>query len=126
MRCGISGIGSDSVSYHDQEFVALAIAKLGNLCERSMRYEKWKREFQPIPNHLTANTAIDGCVFLPQGPDFEYVRRQPKLRVWSFIVCEDARKPVWLISEGFHFVNLMGYLVTRKEFDPTKIYDVRY
>jgi hypothetical protein len=91
-----------------------------------MRYETWQREFEPIPNHLTTHTAIDGCVFLPHGPDLEYVRRQPKLRVWSFIVCEDGRKPVWLIAEGFHFVNLMGYLVTRKDFDPTKVYEVRY
>ena len=91
-----------------------------------MRYEKWKREFQPVPNHLSADMPIDGFVFLPHGPQLEYVQRQAKLTVWSFIVCDDGRTPVWLIAEGFHYVNLMGYLITRKEFDPTKCYEVRY
>jgi len=91
-----------------------------------MRYEKWREEFQPIRNHLTPDTAIDGQVFLPQGRDLEYVRQQPHERVWSFVVCDDGRKPVWLIAAGFHVVNLMGYLVTRKAFDPSATYDVRY
>jgi hypothetical protein len=91
-----------------------------------MRYETWKRDFQPIPNHLSANAPIDGFVFLPYGRELEFIRLQPKLNVWSFIVCDDSRKPVWLVAEGFHFVNLMGYLVTRKEFDPNKAYQIRY
>ena len=91
-----------------------------------MRYDVWQEKFRPIPNQLTLNTAIDGHVFLPQGIDLEYVRAQPRDRVWSFVVCDDGRKPVWLIAAGFHVVNLMGYLVTQKPFDPSAIYDVRY
>ena len=91
-----------------------------------MRYDVWQEKFRPIPNHLTLNTAIDGHVFLPQGTDLEYVRAQPRDRVWSFVVCDDGRKPVWLIAAGFHVVNLMGYLVTQKAFDPSATYDVRY
>ena len=91
-----------------------------------MRYEAWEQKFQPIRNHLTANTAIDGYVFLPYGRDLGYVRSQPSERIWSFIVCDDGRKPVWLIAEGFHVVNLMGYLVARKDFDSSVTYAVRY
>lgn len=91
-----------------------------------MRYNTWQQKFQPIRNHLTASTAIDGHVFLPHGPDLEYVRNQPRDRVWSFVVFDDGREPVWLISEGFHVVNLMGYLLRRKPFDPSLTYTVRY
>lgn len=94
--------------------------------EIKMRYNTWEHKFQPIRDRLTANTAIDGYVYLPHGADLEYVRSQPRDRVWSFVVSDDGRKPVWLISEGFHIVNLMGYLVTRKAFDPSVTYAVRY
>lgn len=91
-----------------------------------MRYETWARRFQPVANHLTANTAIDGRVFLPHGTDLEFVRNQPRETVWSFVVYDGPRQSVWLISEGFHIVNLMGYLVTRKSFDASRGYQVRY
>lgn len=91
-----------------------------------MRYEAWRTRFQPVTNHLTKNTAIDGCVFLPAGPDLEYVQRQPINRVWSFVVCDGRKTSIWLISDGLHVVNLMGYLVTRHASDPTKTYAIRY
>jgi hypothetical protein len=90
-----------------------------------MRYGNWVKKFQPVQNHLSANTAIDGYVFLP-GRDLNFVKQQPRDRIWSFIVCDEGRHSVWLISEGFHVANLMGYLLTRKPFDPSTIYTVRY
>jgi hypothetical protein len=79
-----------------------------------------------LTNHLTKNTAIDGYVFLPTGPDLEFVRSQPMNKVWSFIVCDGWKTSIWVISDGMHVVNLMGYLVTRHASDPIKTYSIRY
>lgn len=92
----------------------------------SMRFETWQKRYQPVLNHVSRNTAIEGHVFLPSGADLDYVRSQSRDKVWSFIVCDEGKKPVWLISEGYHFVNLMGYLVTQNAFDTVKTYAIRY
>lgn len=91
-----------------------------------MRYETWVKKFHPIKNHLTMHTAIDGHVFLPQEDDLAFVQQQPRDRVWSFIVSDEKPDTVWLISDGFHIVNVMGYLVTRKAFNQSRFYTIRY
>lgn len=91
-----------------------------------MRYEKWIETYEPIKNHLTPNTAVDGYVFLPDGRDLEFVREHPVDRIWTFIVSDESRTPIWLIADGFHWVNAMGYLVTRKPYDTSRFHDVRY
>ena len=91
-----------------------------------MRFDTWQKRYQPVPNHLTKNTAIEGYVFLPSGTDLDYVRSQSREKVWSFTVCDEGRRPAWLISEGFHFVNLMGYLVTQNAFEFARTYVIRY
>ncbi len=89
-----------------------------------MRYETWVRTFRPLKNHLTTHTAIDGYVFLPSGDDLQFVRRQPPANIWSFVVSDEGRRPAWLIADGFHSVNAMGYIVTEKPHD--KFYEIRY
>lgn len=32
-----------------------------------MSFETWNRKFQPIKNHLSAHTAINGTVYLKSG-----------------------------------------------------------
>jgi len=91
-----------------------------------MRFETWQKRYQPVFNHLTKHTAIEGHVFIPSGADLDYVRSQSSDKVWSFIVCDEGRRPAWLISEGYHFVNLMGYLVTQNSFDTARTYAIRY
>lgn len=90
-----------------------------------MHYDKWVAVYRPIKNPLTRNTAFDGHVFLPGGPDLAFVRSQPIDHVWTFIVSDEARRPIWLIADGFHRINAMGYLVTRKAYDPSRFHDVR-
>lgn len=91
-----------------------------------MRYEAWAKRFRPIPNHLTTGTAIEGQVFLPFGDDLAYVKQHPSNNVWSFIVVDGARKTDWIITNGFHCVNLMGFLVTEKPAEPNSDYEVLY
>src|SRR5437773_11204510 len=64
-----------------------------------MRYSTWVTTFQPIKNRITANTAIEGFVFLKDGADMDFVRKQAKRHVWTFIVSDEGRKPIWLISD---------------------------
>ena len=91
-----------------------------------MRYEIWVTKFKPVQNHLTAYTAIEGCVFLKDGPDIEFVRKQPLENLWTFIVSDEGRNPVWVISDGFHHVNAMGYLVTKRPRVSSRHYEIRF
>jgi hypothetical protein len=65
-------------------------------------------------------------VFLGHGPDIEFVREQPRENLWTFIVSDEGRKPVWLITDGFHYVNAMGYLVTERPRVASRLYEIRY
>lgn len=91
-----------------------------------MRYETWVRTFHPIRNHLTPNTAMDGYVFLTNGDDLEFIKRFPRNQTWTFVVSDEASRPAWLISDGMHVVNAMGYLITCKPFDASRFYEIRY
>jgi hypothetical protein len=89
---------------------------------RRVTYWKWVERFRPIRNHLTAGTAIDGYVFLPDGEDFEFVSRQPELTIWTFLIC-DGR---WYIDSGFHYVNREGYLITEVPIGPDEWWSIYY
>ncbi|MFN0132768.1 MAG: hypothetical protein ACKVW3_09615 [Phycisphaerales bacterium] len=43
------------------------------------------------------------------GPEFEFVRSQPPCRVWTLIDTDDGP----CVVSGMHFVNRLGYLVSR-------------
>ncbi len=79
--------------------------------------EEFLERYRPLPNHLDDNASFDfgdgGCLYETYGAELEYVRAQPKNRVWTII--EGEGSPV--IASGFHFVNRLGYVLTAKPFD---------
>jgi hypothetical protein len=73
-------------------------------------------------NSITPGTALGGFVFLPAGPDWNFVRKQPWTRIWSLTVSDAG----WYILNGFHLVNLMGYVITAIHFERSDIFNIRY
>lgn len=75
--------------------------------------DEFLSRFQPIPNPLDETAGFDfgegGCVFDTGGQDLEFVRTQPPEKVWTVVDGDDGLE----ITEGMHFVNRLGYLVTR-------------
>lgn len=67
-----------------------------------------------VPNHInpSAGWAIGesgGCLFETDGEEFEFIRRQDPLNVWTLVDGDDG--DMYVIS-GLHFVNRVGYLLS--------------
>lgn len=87
-------------------------------------WEQWVRMFQPIKNTLNPNAPYDGFMFETYGPEYEaVVRAQADLeypnRVWTLISGEADE-----ITEGWHYVNRLGYFITSEPYDPALQYHV--
>lgn len=73
----------------------------------------WKRFERDIPlvkNHLDSNAAYDGCMFETYGKELEFVKTMvAQNRVLTITDCDGQS----IIGPGFHFVNRLGYLITK-------------
>lgn len=80
--------------------------------------------FEPVPNHIDAHCGFDlgqgGCLFAVTGPEYRHVREQDPLAVWTLIEADGQL----FIESGLHFVNRLGYLVTRVPIEPNVSYSV--
>lgn len=81
-------------------------------------YQKYNPEFnQVILSKLTNKgdienaTSFGGCMYETFGEEVEYLKKIPNNRIWT-IIDEDGEM---FIIAGYHFVNRLGYLVTKEE-----------
>ena len=70
--------------------------------------------FHPEPNHLNQNASFDwgngyGTLFETYDEELEYVKQQDSVRVWTLLSGDDGD----FIASGFHFVNRLGYFITK-------------
>ncbi len=82
----------------------------------SMTAEKFDSRFPLVENHLNplASWAFDdnrGCLFETYGEEYEFVLRQDRTRIWTITEGDDGD---WYIVSGLHFVNRVGYLISRE------------
>lgn len=68
-----------------------------------------------VPNHInpSASWAFGdgvGCLFETYGDEFEFVRRYDPRKVWTFVDGDDG--DMYVVS-GLHYVNRVGYLLSR-------------
>lgn len=75
-----------------------------------MSYEAWVETYKPEENHIVAeDREYDGRMFETFGPEVEYVKTVPDSRIWTIIQADDGGL---YITNGYHFVNRIGYFVT--------------
>lgn len=78
---------------------------------------EWIEQFQPLPNHIDDNASYQiedtGCLFETYGRELRHVKSCDPKSIWTLL--EIDGEP-WIVS-GFHYVNRLGYFVTKKQFD---------
>jgi hypothetical protein len=82
--------------------------------------QEWEDEFKPIPNHLDNNASFQdengiGIMFETYGEELDFVKSRNPLNIWTLMDC-DEHEDGCVISQGFHFVNRIGYFITEKPF----------
>jgi len=90
--------------------------------EVKLDYFDFFEQFKPIHNPYNFNAPENGCMFETYGIELDLVRKVSKLepaKVWT--VMTDDNGDV-CISDGMHFVNRLGYLITRVEAEKDTAY----
>lgn len=72
-------------------------------------------QYPLVPNHINPNATWGagdgpGCLFETYGEEFEFVRRQDPRTVWTLL---DGDGGDMYVLSGLHFVNRVGYLISR-------------
>lgn len=88
-------------------------------------FEKFEELYKPEYNQVvlqqinTDNYNVEdlasfgGIMYETYGEELEYVKSQPKDKIWTIIDDEDN---LYIIS-GFHLVNRLGYVITKNSFN---------
>lgn len=75
-----------------------------------LSYEAWEDKYKPITNHLDPH---QGFRYETYGKELEYIKQQPSDRVWTVLDVDGEL----VITNGFHHVNRLNYVVTEMPFD---------
>ena len=77
--------------------------------------DEFDDRFPLVPNHLNPSAGwafgeSRGCLFETYGEELAFVKRQDPRRVWTLIDGDDG--DMYVVS-SLHFVNRVGYLISR-------------
>jgi hypothetical protein len=72
-------------------------------------------QFPLIPNHLNPDAnwladGVNGFLFELSREEFDFIRSQPSRHVWTLVDGEDGNLA---ILSGIHFVNRLGYFLSK-------------
>ena len=76
-----------------------------------MDYWTWVELYKPIQNIFDKTAGIDGCLFLPYGEQWDFIKKHESRYLWTLIITDLDKETLWEISSGIHVVNQQGYLV---------------
>lgn len=88
--------------------------------------EEFDARFPLLENHLNPHASWGfgngrGCLFETYGEEFEFVRRQDPATVWTIVDGDDGD---WYVVDGLHFVNRVGYLISREPIPEGTMFEV--
>jgi len=77
--------------------------------------DEFDEQYPLVANHLNPNATwgfVDGkgCLFETYGEELEFIKRQDDGRIWTILDGDDGDM---YVASGFHFVNRVGYLLSR-------------
>ena len=77
--------------------------------------DEFDDRFPLVPNHINPSATWafgdgPGCLFETFGPEFEFVRRYDRRKVWTLVDGDDG--DLYVVN-GLHLVNRVGYLLSR-------------
>lgn len=73
-------------------------------------YDAWYKTFRPITNKMGKYSSETQIIFETYDEEYEFVKAQDPNKVWTEV---DGDSGTYIIS-GLHFVNRIGYYVTRE------------
>ena len=78
--------------------------------------DEFDNRFPLVTNHLNPSAGwgigeSGGCLFETYGEELAFVVRQDLSHIWTLIDGEDGDL---YVTSGFHFVNRIGYLISRE------------
>lgn len=85
--------------------------------------DEFYEKFKPIKNHIDDNASFDGCMYETYDKEFEFVCQKNQTspnHIWTIVDIDGDL----VITNGLHFVNRMGYLITEVPFEDDVFYDV--
>ena len=87
-----------------------------------MTVEEWQETYRPFVNHLDDNASWQtedgrGFMFETYGAELDFVSSCDPNHIWTYADGDDGT----YLSNGFGFVNRIGYFVTQKPYDPDTI-----
>jgi hypothetical protein len=88
-----------------------------------MNIDTWENEYRPVDNTRDEYASWDGQLFETYGKDEETVitvARQTPRRVWTLVDTDDGL----VVTNGFHYVNRVGYFITEKEWENGATIDI--
>ena len=90
------------------------------MTERTMTYDEWCDEFQPIVNIFSRDP--DETRFETYGKELDFILSRDPARVWTEV---DAEGRFTTIVDGYHLVNRLAYYVTEVPRDFDTFYEIR-
>jgi len=84
----------------------------------SLTWEEFEEQFKPIKNSFTKYS--ESFMFETYGEELEFVQKQNPNNIWT----ESQIDYGFVTSEGYHFVNRMGYYITEVPWEDNVSYEV--
>ena len=83
--------------------------------------ETWENTYDPIVNHMNNNASFqdeqgNGIMFETYGVELDYIFSYPHEYVWTLIDSDSLH-----IRNGYHWVDRLGYFITKKPWDKSWI-----
>jgi hypothetical protein len=84
----------------------------------SLTWKEFEEQFKPIKNHF--RTDPDEIMFETYGEEVEFVKAQNPNTIWTWADGDMCS----YVSNGWHFVNRIGYHITEVPFDENTEYEI--
>lgn len=83
---------------------------------KGLTENQFDEQFTLVENHIDNNASWGGAMFETFGEELEYVKMKAEKgnNVWTIIEGDDDS--IFIVN-GVHFVNRIGYLITREEWE---------
>jgi len=74
-------------------------------------FEEFIEKYKPLKNTLVSGAPIDGFMFETYDNEVEFVKKQNNKNIFTLVDCDDSKLH---IIPGFHYVNRLGYFITKE------------
>lgn len=92
--------------------------------QKTITVDDWDKKYQPIQNYISKDSSWNGTMFETYAPDIDYVVQVANSNpdtVWTWV---DGDAGTYLVN-GYHFVNRIGYFVTKIPCDSNTFVEVK-